>query len=124
MEYRKLGKSGLFLSALSYGSWVTFKNQVNTSLGEKLMGMAYEAGVNFFDNAEVYAQGESEEIMGSSLKKLNWGRDTYCVMTNGIRVVFKITPILSITNFFKSRIQLITNARAFRSFSKKMVCNF
>ncbi len=79
MEYRKLGKSGTFVSLLSFGSWVTYSNQVDTKLSEKLMSLAYERGVNFFDNAEVYAQGESEVIMGKSLKRLSWDRDTYMV---------------------------------------------
>ena len=79
MIYRNLGKSGLMLSSLSYGSWVTFKNQVNVALAEKLMGLAYDFGVNFFDNAEVYAQGESERIMGKSLQNLSWSRDSFCI---------------------------------------------
>jgi voltage-dependent potassium channel beta subunit len=79
MLYRRLGKSGLKISALSFGSWVTFGTQVDESLGRELMSAAYDHGVNFFDNAEVYADGESERIMGQALKKLAWGRDTYCV---------------------------------------------
>ncbi|WP_420038303.1 potassium channel beta subunit family protein [Sulfidibacter corallicola] len=79
MQYRRLGRSGLFVSAFSFGSWVTFKNQVDDSLGEKLMGQAYDTGINFFDNAEVYAGGESEVIMGRVLRKLGWSRDSYCV---------------------------------------------
>lgn len=79
MEYRRLGKSGLKLSALSFGSWLTFHNQVNESSAIECMNIAYDAGVNFFDNAEVYAGGASEEIMGNALKKLGWRRDTYCV---------------------------------------------
>lgn len=79
MEYRQLGKSGLFVSSFSFGSWVTFKNQVDVKLAEKLMSLAYERGVNFFDNAEVYADGDSEIIMGQALKKLGWSRDTYIV---------------------------------------------
>lgn len=79
MEYRRLGKSGLKLSVFSFGSWVTFGNQMDTSLAEKCMSIAYERGVNFFDNAEVYADGESEVIMGKVLSKMGWGRDTYCV---------------------------------------------
>jgi len=79
MEYRRLGNSGLKLSALSLGSWVTFSFQVDGSAAEKLMALAYEQGVNFFDNAEVYADGESERLMGQALRKLGWGRDTYCV---------------------------------------------
>ncbi len=79
MEYRRLGNSGLKLSALSLGSWVTFSFQVDGSAAENLMALAYEHGVNFFDNAEVYAAGESERLMGQALRKLAWGRDTYCV---------------------------------------------
>lgn len=79
MEYRNLGRSGLKLSALSFGSWVTFKNQVDLSLAKEMMTVAYDAGVNFFDNAEVYADGESEKIMGQALKELGWGRDTFTV---------------------------------------------
>ena len=70
MEYRRLGSSGLKLSELSFGSWVTFQAQVDDSAALELMKRAYDAGVNFFDNAEVYAGGVSEEIMGRSLKKL------------------------------------------------------
>jgi len=77
MEYRRLGSSGLHVSALSFGSWVTFHNQVDDSLAKDLMTRAYDAGVNFFDNAEVYAKGQSELIMGRVLEDLGWGRDTY-----------------------------------------------
>jgi voltage-dependent potassium channel beta subunit len=79
MEYRRLGRSGLKLSALSYGSWVTFGSQIDELAAGACMKAAYDAGVNFFDNAEVYAQGESEILMGRVLRKLGWGRDTYCV---------------------------------------------
>jgi voltage-dependent potassium channel beta subunit len=79
MEYRRLGGSGLKVSALSFGSWVTFKLQVDDRAARELMARAYDAGVNFFDNAEVYAAGESELIMGRALKQLGWGRDTYLV---------------------------------------------
>jgi len=79
MEYRRLGKSGLKVSELSFGSWITFGNQIEDNTSEKLMDMAYEAGVNFFDNAEVYAHGKSEEVMGEILKKKNWSRDSYVV---------------------------------------------
>jgi voltage-dependent potassium channel beta subunit len=79
MQYRRLGKSGLLLSELSYGSWVTFSNQVDTGAAVEAMSLAYEAGVNFFDNAEVYAAGEAEKIMGEALKKVGWGRDTFAV---------------------------------------------
>ncbi len=79
MKYRRLGKSGLKVSELSFGSWVTFGSQVDTGAAKDMMGVAYEAGVNFFDNAEVYADGKSETIMGQALKELSWARDTYCV---------------------------------------------
>src|SRR5262245_50632144 len=79
MEYRRLGKSGLKLSALSFGSWVTFGNQIDDKISEKLMVIAYESGVNFFDNAEAYDRGKSEEVMGRILKKMKWNRDSFCV---------------------------------------------
>jgi voltage-dependent potassium channel beta subunit len=79
MEYRRLGKSGLPVSELSFGSWITFGNQIDTGVAESLMKTAYDAGVNFFDNAEVYAHGRSEEVMGKILKKLNWPRDSWMV---------------------------------------------
>ncbi len=79
MTYRRLGNSGLFLSSFSLGSWVTFKNQVNVKSAIEMMSYAYDQGVNFFDNAEIYADGESEEIMGDALKKMNWSRDSYLV---------------------------------------------
>jgi len=79
MQYRKMGKSGLELSVLSFGSWVTFHKQIDDSLADELMGIAYDNGVNFFDNAEVYALGESEKMMGRVLKKKNWDRDSYVV---------------------------------------------
>ncbi|MBL6723028.1 MAG: aldo/keto reductase [Candidatus Margulisbacteria bacterium] len=79
MQYRRLGSSGLQLSVLSFGSWVTFSKQVDQQLAQQLMTHAYDNGVNFFDNAEVYAQGEAEILMGQALKHAGWGRDTYCV---------------------------------------------
>jgi voltage-dependent potassium channel beta subunit len=79
MEYRRLGKSGLQVSALSFGSWVTFGAQIDDSVAEKCMVAAYEAGVNFFDNAEAYASGKSEIVMGAILKKLAWDRSTYII---------------------------------------------
>jgi voltage-dependent potassium channel beta subunit len=79
MEYRRMGRTGLQLSALSYGSWVTFHKQVDDSLADELMGAAYDAGINFFDNAEVYAAGESEKLMGRVLRKKNWDRTSYTV---------------------------------------------
>ena len=79
MDYRKLGNSGLKVSELSFGSWVTFVNQLNQKSAMECMSYAYDQGVNFFDNAEAYASGESEVLMGNILKKLNWNRDTYIV---------------------------------------------
>ena len=74
MEYRKMGKTGLQLSTLSFGSWITFHKQINDGIADELMGIAYNAGVNFFDNAEVYAAGESEKMMGRVLSKKKWDR--------------------------------------------------
>jgi voltage-dependent potassium channel beta subunit len=79
MEYRRMGKTGLQLSALSYGSWVTFSQQVDDSLSDRLMSLAYDNGINFFDNAEAYEGGRSEELMGRTLKRKNWDRTTYTV---------------------------------------------
>ena len=76
-----MGRSGLKLSALSFGSWVTFSNQLDEDLATECMKVAREAGVNFFDNAEVYARGESERVMGRSLRKLGWRRGSYVVST-------------------------------------------
>jgi voltage-dependent potassium channel beta subunit len=74
MEYRYMGKTGLQLSTLSFGSWVTFHKQIDDKVADELMGIAYEQGINFFDNAEVYAAGESEKMMGRVLSKKNWDR--------------------------------------------------
>ncbi len=79
MEYRRLGKSGLQVSALSFGSWITFGKQIENNTADTLMSIAYDAGVNFFDNAEIYARGRSEEVMGNILKSKNWSRSSYCV---------------------------------------------
>lgn len=79
MEYRRLGKSGLQVSTLSLGSWITFGHQISDKTAEDLMALAYERGVNFFDNAEVYAHGKSEIVMGNILKKMNWDRSSYLV---------------------------------------------
>lgn len=81
MEYRFLGKTGLQVSVLSLGSWVTFHKQVGVESAVECMSAAYEAGVNFFDNAEVYEGGRSEEVMGAALKKLDWRRGSYLVST-------------------------------------------
>ncbi|MCU0394264.1 MAG: aldo/keto reductase [Chitinophagaceae bacterium] len=77
MEYRRLGKSGLQVSLLSFGSWVTFHKQIDDSIADELMGMAYDNGINFFDNAETYALGESEKMMGRVLRKKGWDRTSY-----------------------------------------------
>lgn len=79
MEYRRLGKSGLQVSALSFGSWLTFGKQIEDGTAEELMTIAYDNGINFFDNAEIYARGKSEEVMGEILKKKGWSRDSYIV---------------------------------------------
>lgn len=79
MEYRRLGKSGLQVSELSLGSWVTFGNQISDDVAEQLMVKAYDSGINFFDNAEVYADGKSEIVMGKILNKMKWDRSTYLV---------------------------------------------
>jgi len=79
MEYRRLGKSGLQVSTLSFGSWVSFSKQINDKVADELMGIAYDQGINFFDNAEVYALGESEKMMGRVLKKKKWDRSSFVV---------------------------------------------
>lgn len=79
MEYRRLGKSGLQVSVLSFGAWVTFGNQVDVDAALEIMAAAYDAGVNFFDNAEIYAHGQAELVMGAALKKAGWSRDSYIV---------------------------------------------
>jgi voltage-dependent potassium channel beta subunit len=81
MNYRRLGRSGLKVSELSLGSWVTYGNQLGTDVACECMAAAYDAGVNFFDNAEVYARGESEVIMGEALRRLGWRRSSYLVST-------------------------------------------
>lgn len=81
MNYRRLGRSGLKLSELSFGSWVTYGNQLGSELARECMAAAFDAGVNFFDNAEVYAKGQSEVIMGEVLRKLGWRRSSYVVST-------------------------------------------
>lgn len=81
MNYRRLGRSGLKLSELSLGSWVTYGNQLDTAMARECMAAARDAGVNFFDNAEAYAKGRSETIMGDALKALGWRRESYVVST-------------------------------------------
>jgi len=79
MEYRRLGASGLQLSALSFGAWVTFGTQVGRSVARDLIAAAWDHGVNFFDNAEVYANGEAERVMGDVIADLRLPRDGWCV---------------------------------------------
>ncbi|MEY2456566.1 MAG: hypothetical protein QOK06_1660 [Acidimicrobiaceae bacterium] len=81
MEYRNLGRSGLQVSVLSFGSWVSFGAQLDTSMARDCIAAAGDAGVNFFDNAEAYAGGESERIMGAAIAELGWKRETYVVST-------------------------------------------
>jgi voltage-dependent potassium channel beta subunit len=81
MNYRHLGKAGIQVSELSFGSWVTFHTQVDVKDTVEMMAAAYDAGANFFDNAEAYANGKSEEIMGEALKRLGWRRGSYLVST-------------------------------------------
>jgi voltage-dependent potassium channel beta subunit len=89
MEYRRLGKSGIPVSALSFGSWVNFGRTVDVDDAVEMMKVAYDAGVNFFDNAEVYRRGEAEIVMGKALKKLGWRRDSYLVSS---KVMFGFIP--------------------------------
>jgi voltage-dependent potassium channel beta subunit len=79
MEYRKLGKTGLQLSSLSLGSWLTFGNQISDEVAKELMYLAYDNGINFFDNAEGYAAGKSELVMGKIIKEAQWDRDSFVI---------------------------------------------
>ena len=81
MQYRRLGRSGLQLSELSLGSWVTYHNQVDTKAATEMLAAAFDAGINFFDNAEVYAKGQSEVVMGEAFKALKWPRLNFVVST-------------------------------------------
>ncbi len=81
MQYRRLGRSGLQVSELSLGSWVTYHNQVDTKAATEMLAAAFDAGINFFDNAEVYALGQSEVVMGEAFKALKWPRLNYVVST-------------------------------------------
>ncbi|HRQ24110.1 MAG TPA: aldo/keto reductase [Anaerolineales bacterium] len=81
MKYRHLGRTGIRVSELSLGSWITFHNQADVNAAAEMMAAAYDLGVNFFDNAEAYAKGKSEEVMGAALKKLGWRRGSYLVST-------------------------------------------
>ena len=79
MEYRRLGRAGLKVSVLSFGSWVTFGPQIDDA--SEILHTAYDAGVNFFDNAEAYAGGESERMMGKAMGSVGWPRHSYVVST-------------------------------------------
>lgn len=81
MEHRRLGRSGLKVSVLSFGSWVSFGSQLDVAKARDCIEAAHDAGVNFFDNAEAYAGGESERIMGQAISELGWARETYVVST-------------------------------------------
>jgi voltage-dependent potassium channel beta subunit len=81
MNYRRLGRSGLKVSELSLGSWITYGNQLDANAARECMAAAWDRGVNFFDNAEVYAAGKSEELMGEAFRKLGWPRLRYVVST-------------------------------------------
>ena len=81
MQYRRLGHSGLKVSVLSFGSWVTFGTQLVHRRAEECMSAAYESGVNFFDNAEAYAGGDAERIMGETIRRLGWPRHSYVIST-------------------------------------------
>lgn len=81
MEYRRLGRSGLKVSVLSFGSWVSFGTQLGEDTALECMEAAHDAGVSFFDNAEAYAGGESERIMGTAIARLGWPRQTYVIST-------------------------------------------
>ncbi len=81
MEYRSMGRSGLKISALSYGAWVTFGDQINEDVAAACMKAAYDAGVNFFDNAEAYASGRAEIMMGNIIKKIGWRRSELVIST-------------------------------------------
>jgi aryl-alcohol dehydrogenase-like predicted oxidoreductase len=97
MNYRRLGKTGLKVSELSYGSWVTFSFQIGQKKVTEMLKLAYDNGINFFDNAEAYASGESERLMGKSIKDLGWGRDTYIVKFFGVgKNQLKMVSVISI----------------------------
>jgi voltage-dependent potassium channel beta subunit len=79
MEYRKLGNSGIKISALSFGTWITFGKQIDNKEADALVSTAYEHGVNFFDSAEIYARGKAEEVLGNIIQKKDWPRSSYMV---------------------------------------------
>jgi len=95
MEYRRLGRSGLQVSVLSFGSWVSFGPQIDEGLATECLAAAAEAGVNFFDNAESYAGGESERIMGKALARLGWPRHSYLVST---KLFWGIHDVVNVRN--------------------------
>ena len=95
MEYRRLGRSGIKVSVLSFGSWVTFGTQLDTSLARDCLAAAWDSGVNFFDNAEAYGGGESERIMGRAIAELDWKRETYVVST---KLFWGLTPGVNTSN--------------------------
>lgn len=104
MLYRSLGRSGLKLSVVSFGSWVTFANQLDEASAVELMACAFDRGVNFFDNAESYAHGESERLMGRAIHKLGWSRDQFCVSS---KVFFGSVPDPKPTQHGLSRKHLV-----------------
>jgi aryl-alcohol dehydrogenase-like predicted oxidoreductase len=95
MEHRRLGRSGLKVSVLSFGSWVSFGSQLDVSRARDCIEAAHDAGVNFYDNAEAYAGGESETIMGKAIAELGWARETFVVST---KVYFGITDAVNMKN--------------------------
>lgn len=95
MEYRYLGKSGLQVSALSLGAWVTYGNQVGEDIAFECMDAAYRSGVNFFDNAEVYADGKAETVMGKVLKRTGWNASRRSLRISPTR--FPITVKLTLS---------------------------
>jgi voltage-dependent potassium channel beta subunit len=98
MPYRRLGRSGLQVSALSFGSWVTFGNQLDTGLAKECLAAAFERGVNFFDNAESYAGGESERIMGQAIAALGWPRHEYVLTTKLFWGIFDVPNMRNTLN--------------------------
>lgn len=107
MPYRRLGSSGLQVSALSFGSWVTFGAQVDTGLAKEQLAVAKEGGVNFFDNAEAYAGGQSEQIMGDAIAELGWARHEYVISTKIFWGIHKGVPNMENTLNRKYLLQAI-----------------
>ncbi len=97
MPYRRLGRSGLKVSVLSFGSWVTFGDQLDTTLAKDCLSAARDAGVNFFDNAEAYAGGQSEQIMGDAIAELGWERYSYVISTKIFWGIHQDTPNMATT---------------------------